>query len=452
MRNNFRKFFPLFILVILLWLPRSASFSQSYDAAETFYIGAGSQIAEHGWKADITDYSNWVVNPIFTSVILGIGYRIFGENPLVSRLTIFLLPSAICFFLYLYLYQKNSTFLAFNTVLFIIVNPVFIVYSRYVGSDPLFFALISTSLVLLLYKSDLNKQIISSVLLGLSLATKYLTVFLFPVPLIYSLLIAGISRKLFIAPLFYAVRFSLRYFGMVIVVSAPFLLFSFIKFRGFVSHDTELLLVPSISLFVPRFFAYLMWIGIFIGPSFLFIIIDTWRKIGKIQFIVMIISLVILTTIVHLSFSISSLHTYGGSVGEMNLLGLEIYFKEIKTYLHIGLFFVLLIAEIFVVSITLDMVHLRDQKMVGLFCWIVGTILLMSFLMDAQRYLLAVLTPLSIYMAMITERIYSSGMKSFIRWLLVIHTTIFLFIGSFLLGLASWTYSILKGFNWLGLH
>lgn len=445
MKENILRIILPVALVVLLLAPHLTSFSQDYDAAEGFYSGAGRELAEHGMEADLSAYYHYVANPIITSVLLSAGYRLFGESPLVSRLTVFLLPAAFSIFLYFYLRKKEGTFWAFVAVALVVVNPIFMLYSRYIGSDPSFFSLASMSLVLLIYESSSRGRILSAILLGLSLATKYLTAFLFPVALVDSFARAMIPNGFSKASLLSVIRLNFWYYALALAVAAPFLLFGFLRLGGISSGQTGSLFVLRPGLLLPRFSAYLMWLGIFIGPFFPVLFVDLWKRIGGKRFSLVFAASAVVGLVVHLSFSISSLHTYGQYIGEMNLLGLEPYFAGLETYLHLLLFLALVAAEVFLVSITLDVVRLRDAKTIALFSWIVVTVLLMSFIQDAQRYLLAVLVPLSIYMAFVARRLYSAGWELFVLWILAGHAVVFLAIGSFLLGLVAWAYHILKG-------
>ncbi len=431
------------ILSVVLLLPYYLSFHRGYaDDAEAIYARAGSQIAEHGLNANLSEYFRWVANPPFASFLLAAGYKLFGASPTVSRFVTFLFPLLFSLFLYFYLRRREGIFGAFVPVLLVIVNPIFIIYSKYVGSDAPFLAFSSTSLLIILYADSLKgkRLILSSILLGISLATKYLALFLFPVAFIYSLVKTGIFSEFSKTGLFSVIRFNLWYFALALLVSVPFLAIGFMSVAGvrtpiygfmFVP-DEWLGLAPNFSGFIPRIFAYLMYLGLFVGPFFLVLVPDLWRRIGKMRFFLLLGGLAVLTFVVHLFFPISSLHTYGGTVGEMNLLGLEGYFSP--THLDVGLFLALLVAEILIVSLALDLRHNGDNKIVYLFYWILIPILLMPLLRDAQRYLLIVIVPLSLYMAFVAKRMYAERMKPFVIGVLGLHVMFYLYWGVLLLG------------------
>ncbi|MBM2824873.1 MAG: 2 protein [Dehalococcoidales bacterium] len=426
-------------LIMLLLFPHYLAFYKGYtDDAESIYARAGSQIAEHGLNANLSEYFRWVANPPFASFLLAVGYRLFGESPTVSRFVTFLLPFIFSLFLYFYLRRREGVFGAFVPVLLVIANPVFIAFSKYVGSDAPFLAFSSTSLLLLLYANLPRWQILSSIMLGIALATKYLALFLFPVALVYSLVKARIFSEFSRTRLFSVIRFNLWYFLLALLVSAPFLAIGFTSAAGartpiygfmFVPDEWSEV-APNAGGFIPRLFAYLMYLGLFVGPFFLILVPDLWKRISKVRFLILLGGLAVLTFVVHLFFPVSSLHTYGGIVGEMNI-GLESYF--FPTYLDVGLFLALLVAEILVVSLTLDLMHRRDDKIIYLFCWILLPILLMPLLRDAQRYLLTVLVPLSLYMTFVAKRMYSERRKPFVMGVLALHVMVYLYWGVLLM-------------------
>jgi hypothetical protein len=139
------------------------------------------------------------------------------------------------------------------------------------------------------------------------------------------------------------------------------------------------------------------------------------------------IGLIVLNLIVTHFFPVSSLHILDGNFGEMNLSGGEAYVPE--PYLSVALFFVILIAELFIVGITFDLTHTSDEKIINLFFWIVIPILLMSLTRAANRYMLTVLVPLSLYMSLVAQRTYSEHTKWFVTVVLILHALTFLFLG-----------------------
>ncbi|MFC1901902.1 hypothetical protein ACFLX3_03135 [Chloroflexota bacterium] len=197
---------------------------------------------------------------------------------------------------------------------------------------------------------------------------------------------------------------------------------------GLLTSGHESIIFTNFYIFVPRFFAYLMWLGLFIGPSFVIFAFDLWRRVGKKRFLLLLLGLAALTLIVtFFLFPISSLHIQEEYLGEMNLGGAEVYVSE--SYLSIALFFVILVAEMFIVGIALDLKHNRGEKIIFLFCWIMIPIILMSLTRAANRYMLTVLVPLSLYISMVVKRVYSERTKLFVTVVLLLHVLIFLALG-----------------------
>lgn len=425
--KTFELYLLLAVLSVLLLLPHFLSFDNGYVDLEPLNVQSASEIAEHGFNADLSKYFTKIANPVLTPLILSASYKLFWESPVISRLTIFLLAFLFSLFLYFYLRNKEGVFGAFLPALLVIVNPLFIVYSQYISSDVPFMVFSSTSLLLLLYSNSSKGKILSSIMLGISLATKYVAIILFPVVLIYSFVKSKIFSQFSRTRLFPLIRFNLWYFALLLLVSAPVISITFIFLSGFLSPQYESVHALNAGMFIPRFFAYLMWLGLFIGPFFLIYVFDLWKRIGKMKFFMLLIGLVVLTLIVSLYFPISSLHILDGYFGEMNLSGLESYIPE--PHLSVALFFVLLVAEIFIAGITLDLMHTRDEKIINLFLWILIPIFLMSLTRAAQRYMLTVLVPLSLYLSFVTKRVYSEHTKLFVLAVLVLHALIFLSLG-----------------------
>ncbi len=427
MKGKIFEAYLLVILIILLLLPHLFSFDNSYVDIEPLYVQSASEIAEHGFNANLSQYFNNIANPVFTSLILSASYKLFGESPVISRLTIFLLAFLFSLFLYFYLRKREGGFEAFVPTLLVIVNPLFIVYSQYVHTDVPFMVFSSTALLLLVYANSSKGKILSSIMLGISLATKYVAVILFPIVLIYSLIKSKIFSQFSRIRLFHFIRFNLWYFALALLVSAPVISIVFKFLNGILVPEQKSLFALNAGMFIPHFFAYLMWLGLFIGPFAVIFVFDLWKRIGKMKFFMLLIGIVALTLTVLFFFSISSLHILDANFGEMNLCGIEPYVPE--PYLSVALFFVLLAAEIFIASITLDLKHTRNDKIIDIFLWILIPIVLMSLTRAANRYMLTVLVPLSLYMSFVTKRVYSERTKLFVPVVLALHTLIFLSLG-----------------------
>ncbi|MFC1901903.1 ArnT family glycosyltransferase [Chloroflexota bacterium] len=170
---------------------------------------SASEIAEHGTNADLAEYFTRIANPVFTSAILAASYKLFWESPVISRLTIFLLGLIFSLWLYFYLRKREGIFGALVAVLLVIANPLFVVYSQYVCTDVPFMVFASAALVLLLYAGSSREQVLSAIMLGVSLATKYVVAILFPVVLIYSFVKFELFSRFSRTRLFQVIRFNL---------------------------------------------------------------------------------------------------------------------------------------------------------------------------------------------------------------------------------------------------
>lgn len=415
------------ILIVLLLLPHILFFDNGYVDLERFYVGAALEIAEHGFDANLADYFLTTVNPIFSVLILAGSYKLFWESPVVSRLTIFLLSLVFSLFFYFFLRNKEGVLVAFVSALLVVVNPAFIVYSQYVHADVPFLVFSSTALLLLLFVHSSKGEIVSSVMLGISLAAKYVTVVLFPVVFIYSLIKSEIFKHFSRARLLSLTSFNIRYFGLSLLVSIPVILVVFHFQDTIIPLEYGSRHSLSAGLYIPRFFAYLLWLGLFIGPSCMIFILDLWKKAGKKKFLMLFSGLSALTLAVTFFFPISSLHIQSGVFGEMNLGWVESAVPSL--YLSLAFFFVLLVAELFIANTIFDLRYSGDEKIKGLFFWIVLPILVMSLTRAANRYMLIVLVPLSLYLAFATKRVHSERAKFFVPATLVLHALIFLSVG-----------------------
>lgn len=418
--------FALLLAAVAL-APHIPFFANGYVDVERFYVEAAKQIADFGLQANLTDYFSVVANPILSVLMLAASYKLFGESVEVSRLTIFALSFCFALFLYFFLRSKIGRPAAFVAGLLVVVNPAFAVYSQTVYTDIPFMVFSSISVVCLLFSRSLKGQVLSSVTLGLALASKYVTAVLFPVAFFYTFLRNGASKRFSGAGLLSAARFNLWYFGMAILLSLPIILVLF-RFRNtFIPGQFESALTLNANLFGVRFIAYLLWLGLFIGPSGAIAVADLWRKAGKKKFFGILAGLVALTLALSAVFPASSWHVQAGDFGEMNLGWIESVIPPF--YLSLALVLVLLVAELFLANMVLDLFDRRNETARSLFLWILLPIILMSFTRVANRYMLAVLAPLSIYLALASDRMNAGGTRLFVRLAVIAHATIFLLVG-----------------------
>ncbi len=415
------------ILSLVLFLPHILFLNNRYVDLERVYVRAALELAEHGFNANLSEYFSMIANPILGLLFLAGSYKLLWESAVISRLTILLLALVFSLFLYFYLRKKEGVFISFVAVLLVVVNPAFIVYSQYVHTDVPFMVFSATSLLLLLFVHSPKGEIASSIMLGISLATKYVTVVLFPVVFVYSLIKSRVAGHLPNQMLSALTRFNIWYFALSLLVSMPFILIVFRFQNTMVPRQSELVQTLSAGMFIPRFLAYLLWLGLLIGPSCLFSLLDLWRKMSKTKLAMLLAGLVVLTLIASLFFPISSLHRQEFAFGEMNLGWVESVVPP--SYLSVAFFLVLLVAELFLASLTFDFICSKDDKTRGLFLWIVLPILLMSFIRVANRYMLVVLVPLSLYMALVARKVDSKHERLLVPTILILHALIFLAVG-----------------------
>ena len=95
------------------------------------------------------------------------------------------------------------------------------------------------------------------------------------------------------------------------------------------------------------------------------------------------------------------------------------------------IFFILLVALIFVVNLLHDVFILNKDSLSGIAFWILIPILLMSLTRAANRYLLVILLPLSLYSAQVFIRIFSDKRAFWFYLILILHMLIFLSVGVF---------------------
>ncbi len=403
------KWIILIILIIALLLPHVFSFTNGYVDLEFVIVSTASEIKSHGFNAELDYYFSKEANPLLNVFILSAIYFFFGENPLVSRLTTFAFAFVFVLFLYYYLKKKEEIFIAATVAMLVITNPLFIVYSQYISNDIIYMVFLSAALLVFFYSNSNKSKVISSVLLGLSLATKYVTVVVFPVICIYSLFKLNIRSKFTRANLLHFFRFNLWYFVLVALISLPMILIVFHFQTSLLTYELQTRHSLSIEPLLPRFFAYLLWLGIFIGPAFLIVIFDITKRTGKSKTILLFIGVAIFTLILTQFIPISALHVMDNYLGEMNLGGIESYIPE--PYLSIALFLILMVGEFFIIGIILDLKDQRSDKLIYIFLWIILPLILMSFTRAANRYMLTILIPLSLYVASIMQKWYATNKK-----------------------------------------
>jgi 4-amino-4-deoxy-L-arabinose transferase-like glycosyltransferase len=425
--NRLKRFeryvFPA-VLVIIFLLPHLPFLNNGYVDLEKYCVQAGLDIAKHGLNANLTDYYSTVFNPIFSVLLLAGSYSVLGESPVISRLTVSILALAFSLFLYFYLRNKKGAGFAFITTLLVVVNPMFIVYSQYVYSDIPFMVFVSAALLLLLYGVSRKATVISSVLLGISLATKYVAAPLFLVGLFLSLLKTEIITRFSKSKLYSFIRFNLWYFILALVISVPFILLVLRYQPSIFPSHSDTMYDLSLTMYVSRLFACLLWLGLFIGP---FCIYDLWKKAGVKVFLLLLGGSIALTLLVSWFYPVSSLHIQAEVFGEMNLGWVES--KAPSWALSLAFFLIIIIAELFIASLAFDIKRLKKEKTGEIFTWILLPILIFSFTRVTNRYMLAILAPLSLYMTLVSNKVFSKSGNKLVPVMLTLHVLVFLVVG-----------------------
>jgi 4-amino-4-deoxy-L-arabinose transferase-like glycosyltransferase len=414
------------LLLVLIAIPHIQFLDNYYVDVEPDYVDAGTRIAAEGLDADLSGYYR-IANPVFTSMMLAVGYVAFGESPYVSRLILILLSTAFVMFLYFFLKRKLGSIKAFLASLFVISNPMFIVYSQYVQADVPFMIFSSIALLVLFFAASYRDLITSSVMMGISLATKYVTVVVFPVVFAHSVMKTKVLESYSWKRLVSLVKFNIWYFILAIALSLPVVLLVFLFKDSLVSEEVAGLLRSGMVF--SHFVAYILWFGLFVGPFCLVVVFDLWKKMRKNSFIIMCCCLIIITLLISLVIPLSSINRQGGAYGEANLGWVESVVPSF--YLSLIFFFVIIAAELMFVDLCYDFLYSNWKQVRNLFFWMVIPILVMSLTRVANRYLLVVLVPLALYMSFITRSLYSRKTRFFIIGVVVLHVIIFLAAGFF---------------------
>jgi 4-amino-4-deoxy-L-arabinose transferase-like glycosyltransferase len=415
------------VLTVLFLLPHLPFLNNGYVDLEKYCVQAGLEIARNGFNANLTDYFSTVFNPVFSVLLLAGSYKIFGESPVISRLTVSILALAFSLFLYYYLRKKKGATFAFITTLLVVVNPMFIVYSQYVYSDVPFMVFVSIALLLLLFNASRKENVTSSVMLGVSLATKYVAAPFFIVGFIFSLVKSKIMEIFSKSKLLSFVWFNIWYFGLALLLSIPIILLVFHYQTSIFPSDSESMLSLGVTMYIPRLFACLLWLGLFIGPFCIIFLFDLWLKAGVKKFLLLLTGAALLTLAVSYFYPVSSLHVQAEVFGEMNLGWVE---SKVPSWaLSVAFFLIILMAELFIAGLAFDLKRYGIEKTRELFIWILLPILLFSFTRVANRYLLSLLVPLSLYMTQVSGRIYFEKKSRLAPVVLTLHALIFLAVG-----------------------
>jgi hypothetical protein len=103
--------------------------------------------------------------------------------------------------------------------------------------------------------------------------------------------------------------------------------------------------------------------------------------------------------------------------------------KVPATLLSVIFFVVILVAELFIASLIYDWKHNSVDKIKEICIWVILPLLLFSLTRVANRYMLTLLVPLSMYMANVVHSIYTSNKNRMVPVFLVLHAVIFIAVG-----------------------
>lgn len=421
---------PLFVIVIII-LPHIAFLDNKYIDTEPYYVKAGLNIKNNGLKADLSDYLVHIANPLFTSILLAGSYVFFPENTFTSRLTILIPTIPFLLFLYFYMKKKESVSVAFIVCLLTAVNPMFLVYSQYVCSDVPYVVFSALAIVLYIYGTTSREAVISAVLMGFSLATKINSLILYPLIFISSCMKNKTGDSLTVKSILSIITFNAWYISLSFLIGLPvvLLIFYFKSQVNVTSLENVSWFLFSPRLFTSRVFAYILWLGLFIGPLVLIFLIDFWQKVRTKYFLMISTLCSLFVLMVTYFIPVATLHIQDGQYGEMNLGWVEKVIPEI--YLSIFFTGVITAVLLFVANILYDMLHTEDYTIKHLFVFIVFPLLMMSLTRVANRYVLIILVPLAIYSAKRIVVLSQTNNKKLLTSIVLFHTLSFLLIGIF---------------------
>lgn len=223
------------------------------------------------------------------------------------------------------------------------------------------------------------------------------------------------------------VRFNLWYFALSLLISVPLVLIALYFQPGIILPEYQTRHTLDVTMLVPRFFSYLLWLGLFIGPACLVTIYDLWHKAGVKRFLTFLVASAALILIVSRFYPIASLHIQANVFGEMNLGWVESVVPSAA--LSAAFFLVILVGELFIIGLIYDLRNPESGDIKRLFLWIIVPLVLMSFTRVANRYMLIMLVPLSLYLAYVINGIYAERRKPFVLAALTLHILIFISVG-----------------------
>jgi 4-amino-4-deoxy-L-arabinose transferase-like glycosyltransferase len=413
-----RFIYPVLLALIVI-IPHFPFLTNGYVDVEPYSVRAAAAIAQHGLSANLSEFYKMCVSPIGSLLPLSLSYKIFGVSVLVSRMTIFIISLLFVLWSYFYLSSKIDKHVAFLTMCIVAANPMFIVYSQVVNSDATFTALASIAMLLFLFGSSNRNLIISSITLGFSLATKYVAAFLFPVILLISAIRLK-NWKRFLST-------NAWYFVLCAVIGLPLvaIVFHFQSRLVAEAYTSDVAWQPN--LLIPRFFSYALWLGLFVGVSGILFIFDLWRNAGTLRFIIVLLACAVVTFAVSRFFPISSLHVQSIQYGEANLGWVESKFPPML----LSLFFygVIIVAELFVISLIWRLKQRYTELEANLFWWIIVPFVLLSLIRVANRYLMMMFVPIALYTVLVFKELYSKYKSRWFTGVLALHILLFFAVG-----------------------
>lgn len=327
------------------------------------------------------------VNPLFSVIGITASIRMFGYNIIATRLFSLICAILLAATSFIYLKKYYGMKNALVTVAFILFNPLFYYYSFTTYTDIPFMFYSGTSIMLLIFGLRQSKMMyvyLSAVMMILSGAMK---IHIFIILLLALIIIMSYLKN---KPLRNIVMFK---YAAIVMLPLSVYYFAMISLMGkaVLSASSKAYYFDWLSnllLFIPRIGSNIMFVGIFISPIMILMVLNKrfWQKVSiKIMATILCISVV-------LSFYILYVFKRNVSIfGEMKL-DLLINVFSINAWLVIS--FAILCALGF---LYLGFLHIKENKTDAyLLWWILLGLIIGAVTRPADRYLLVIMLPIYI--------------------------------------------------------
>ncbi|MBI5393176.1 glycosyltransferase family 39 protein [Candidatus Woesearchaeota archaeon] len=431
------------VLILLIFAILKLTFlSHPLVSLEYMYTTPAERIIQHNFSFNwnyLMYYFENMSNPLLTSFIIIPGILLFGFSEFIARFPI--LIAAILFLLTIYYFANNfyNKKIAIIATLLFALNPLIWLYSGQITTDIIFTFFISIALLFcingLLNKKYLN-IFISAIFIALAMLTKYIASLYYILILIFILVTVQESTKKYVFSLQNLKRIILQglpYLLFLAILVIPYILLMFLQF-GFVMHPNLVDLAwrdGGILQQLPlRIFGYFVWAAIFIGLLYPVVLYDLYsrlkRYISMKQIIFFTSLLVVLNLILFFSIDLAKLHY----LGELHFGGLTALFSLfiLKLILAVLLF----LGELLVITILLWFIqgNLLEKY---LSFWILYSFVVLATARPTQRYLMLILPPLVIYLAlMINQLLQNIKIRKYAFLIVALHIFLFLLANLFL--------------------